>query len=109
MKSITLSQETRHILHTIKWSKANWIGHILRRKCLLKHYSRKDTVGDRNDGKTRTHWQLLQGKGHWKLKQKKLDCSVENSFCKRLWICRVMDYGMNAFSVLLRVKNVTSL
>jgi hypothetical protein len=27
----------RNMLHTIKRIKANWIGHILRRNCLLKH------------------------------------------------------------------------
>ena len=30
-------KEQRNILHTIKRRKANWIGHILRRNCLLKH------------------------------------------------------------------------
>jgi hypothetical protein len=30
-------KEEKHILHTIKRRKANWIGHILRRNCLLKH------------------------------------------------------------------------
>jgi hypothetical protein len=30
-------KEKRNILHTIKRRKANWIGHILRRNCLLKH------------------------------------------------------------------------
>jgi hypothetical protein len=30
-------KEERIILHTIKRRKANWIGHILRRNCLLKH------------------------------------------------------------------------
>jgi hypothetical protein len=30
-------KEERNILHTIKGRKANWIGHILRRNCLLKH------------------------------------------------------------------------
>jgi hypothetical protein len=29
--------EERNILHKIKRSKTNWIGHILRRNCLLKH------------------------------------------------------------------------
>jgi hypothetical protein len=29
--------EERNIVHTIKGRKANWIGHILRRNCLLKH------------------------------------------------------------------------
>jgi hypothetical protein len=30
-------KEERNILHKIKRRKANWIGHILRRNCLLKH------------------------------------------------------------------------
>jgi hypothetical protein len=30
-------KEERNILHTIKRRKANWIGHILRGNCLLKH------------------------------------------------------------------------
>jgi hypothetical protein len=30
-------KEERNILHTIKGRKGNWIGHILRRNCLLKH------------------------------------------------------------------------
>jgi hypothetical protein len=34
---ITSSQKERNILHTIKRKKANWIGHILLRNCLLKH------------------------------------------------------------------------
>ena len=30
-------KEGRNIVHTIKRRKAYWIGHILRRNCLLKH------------------------------------------------------------------------
>ena len=30
-------KEERNILHTVKSRKANWIGHILRGNCLLKH------------------------------------------------------------------------
>jgi hypothetical protein len=30
-------KEERNILHTVQRRNANWIGHILRRKCLLKH------------------------------------------------------------------------
>jgi hypothetical protein len=30
-------KEERNIVHTIKRWKANWIGHIVRRNCLLKH------------------------------------------------------------------------
>jgi hypothetical protein len=29
--------EERNDLHTVKRRKADWIGHILRRNCLLKH------------------------------------------------------------------------
>ena len=30
-------KEEKSVLHTIRRRKANWIGHILRRHCLLKH------------------------------------------------------------------------
>jgi hypothetical protein len=30
-------KKERNILHTVKSRKANWIGHILCRNCLLKH------------------------------------------------------------------------
>jgi hypothetical protein len=30
-------KEERNILHTVKRRKATWIGHVLRRDCLLKH------------------------------------------------------------------------
>jgi hypothetical protein len=30
-------KEERNIIHTVKRRKADWIGHILRRNCLLKH------------------------------------------------------------------------
>jgi hypothetical protein len=31
------ARKDRNIIQTIKIRKANWIGHILRRDCLLKH------------------------------------------------------------------------
>jgi hypothetical protein len=31
------AKEARNILHAIKRRKANWIGHFLRSKCILKH------------------------------------------------------------------------
>ena len=47
-------KEQRNILHKIRKRKANWIGHILRRNCLLQRVNeRKDTRGDRSDRKTR--------------------------------------------------------
>ena len=43
-------KEERSILHTTKRRKADWISHILRRNCLLKHVS---DLRDRTGGKTR--------------------------------------------------------
>ena len=46
--------EQRNILHAIRKLKANWIGHILRRNCLLKQVTEgKIKGGDRSDKKTR--------------------------------------------------------
>jgi hypothetical protein len=35
-------KEKRNVLHKIKIRKGNWIGHILRRNCLLKDRGRED-------------------------------------------------------------------
>jgi len=46
-------KEERNNLHTIKRREANWIGHIVRRNCLLKHIiegkieGRTDVTGSR--------------------------------------------------------------
>ena len=42
----------RNILHTIKRRKAKWIGHILRKNCLLTHVI-KVKIGGRSDCETR--------------------------------------------------------
>ena len=47
-------KEQRNILHEIRKRKANWIGHILRRNCLLQGVIEgKIKEGDRSDRKTR--------------------------------------------------------
>jgi len=47
-------QEQRNILHEISKRKANWIGHILRRNCLLQQVIEgKIQGGHRSDRKTR--------------------------------------------------------
>jgi hypothetical protein len=68
-------KEERNILHTIKRRKANWIGHILRRNCILKHMiegmleGRIEMTGRRR--------QLLddfkEKRRYWKLKEEALD------------------------------------
>ena len=45
--------EQRNILHEISKRKANWIGHILRRNCLLQQVIEGKIKGDRSDRKTR--------------------------------------------------------
>jgi hypothetical protein len=68
-------KEERNILHTIKRRKANWIGHILRRNCLLKHATEGKIEGTGSRGKRRK--QLLddlgETRGYWKLKEEALD------------------------------------
>jgi hypothetical protein len=47
-------EKVRNITHTIKRRKANWIGHILRKNCLLKQaIGRKHKRRDKSDGNTR--------------------------------------------------------
>jgi hypothetical protein len=48
------AKEQRNILHEINIRKANWIGHVLRRNCLLQQVIEgKIKAGDRSDRKTR--------------------------------------------------------
>jgi len=47
-------KEQKRILHEIRKRKVNWIGHILRRNCLLQGVIEwKIQGGDRSDRKTR--------------------------------------------------------
>ena len=39
------AKDERNILHTTNRKKVNWIGHILRRKCLLKHVTEANIQG----------------------------------------------------------------
>jgi hypothetical protein len=38
-------KDERNIIHTIKRRKADWIGHILRRNCLLNHVNKGKLEG----------------------------------------------------------------
>jgi hypothetical protein len=53
--------EQRNILHEIRKQKANWIGHILRRKCLLKQVIEGKIQGQIEV--TRRRKKLLDGLG----------------------------------------------
>jgi hypothetical protein len=76
------AKEERKILHTVKRRKANWIGHILRRNCLLKHVI-EGTIKTgveivRRRGRRRK--QLLhdpkETRVYWKIKEEALYCSL---------------------------------
>ena len=74
--------EQRNILHAIRKRKANWIGHILRRNCLLKQVIEGKIEGEievtRRQGRRRK--KLLDGlkdrRGYSHLKEEALDRSV---------------------------------
>jgi hypothetical protein len=69
----------RNILHTVKRSKANWTGHILRRNCLLKHViegktGRRIEVTGRRGKRRKQLLADMKGKtGYWKLEEEALD------------------------------------
>jgi hypothetical protein len=72
-------EEERNILHTIKTRKANWIGHILHRNCLLKHViegqieGRIEVTGRRRRRRKQLLDDLKEKRRYWKLKEEALD------------------------------------
>jgi hypothetical protein len=65
----------RNILQTTKRRKANRIGHILHKKCLLKHFiggtvkGRTEVTGRRERRREEPLGVLKEKRGHWKLKE----------------------------------------
>jgi hypothetical protein len=72
-------KEDRNTLHTIKRIKANWIGHILRRNCLLKHAiegkleGRIEMTGRRGRRRKQLLDDLNEKRGYRKLKEEAVD------------------------------------
>jgi hypothetical protein len=72
-------KEDRNILHTIIRRKANWIGNILRRNCLLKHVTegklegRIEMTGRRGRRCKQVLDDLKEKRRYWKLKVEALD------------------------------------
>jgi hypothetical protein len=76
----------RNIINEIRNLKAKWIGHILRRNCLLK-----EVIEGKIKGRievTRRRKQLLDDLGD----RRGYSHLKEESFLKRLWTCRLTDY-----------------
>ena len=83
-----------HIWHTKNQRRANWIGHILCRNCLIKH-----PIEEKVDGtwrwrqrKVATGWPY-ECTGTWEGKQWRCGELV----WKRLWTCCKTDYIMNGW------------
>jgi hypothetical protein len=58
-------KEVRNIVHTAKRSEANWIGHILRRNCILKHVTEGKKEGrlymrGRRGNEVSSYWKMLR-------------------------------------------------
>jgi hypothetical protein len=72
-------KEERNILHTIKRRMVNWIGHILRRNCLIKHViegmieGRVEVTGRRGRRLKQLLDDLKEMRGQWKLNEDALD------------------------------------
>jgi hypothetical protein len=79
-------KEERNIVHKIKRRKANWIGHILRRNCLLKHVIEGKLEGriEMTGRRGRRRKQLLDD-----LKEKRRYCKFkEEALDRTLWRTR---------------------
>jgi hypothetical protein len=72
-------KEETNTLHTIKRRKANWISHILRRNCLLKHViegkldERTEITGRRGRRRKQLLDEVKEKRRYWKLKEEALD------------------------------------
>jgi hypothetical protein len=92
-EALQRAEEERNILQTIKRRTAKWIGHILRRNCLLKHVikgrieGRLEVIGRR--GRRRRRKQLLDDlkkrRGYRKLKEKAVDCTLWRTCFRRVY------------------------
>ena len=88
----------------IQIKKANWIGHILRKNCLLKHVIDEKVEGRIDRRVTwrrgRRHQELMydfkESRGYWKLKDEVLDRTHWRTVFERGYgNCRKTDCGIN--------------
>jgi len=77
------------MLYIIERRKANWNGHILSRKLLLKHVTegKIQETGRREEDVSR-YWMTL-----W------------NVFCKRIWTSRRRDYVMMVVMMIMMMRD----
>jgi len=91
-------KEERNILHEIRKWKANWIGHILRRNCLLQRVTEGKIQGwievTGRQGRRRRELldDLKERRGFSFERGSSGSQYVESSLWKRLWTCHKTDY-----------------
>jgi hypothetical protein len=75
-------KEQRNILHEIRKRKANWIGHILRRNCILQRVTegkiqgRIEVTGRQGRRRRKLLDDLKERRGCSHLKEEALDCTM---------------------------------
>ena len=80
-----IKKEGEEYHNTIKRRKANWIGYILYRNYLLKHITEEkieggiEVTGRHGRRRKQLLSDVMEERGHWKLKEEALDRSLENS------------------------------
>ena len=78
MKVLQSDKEGKNVVQTAKRRKANWVGHFVRRNCLLKHVIEGKVEGrievtGRRGRRCKQLLDDLKGKtGYWKLKSEAL-------------------------------------
>ena len=71
-------KEQRNIIHTVNRRKANWIGHILCRDCLLEQViegkveGRMEVKGRRERRRMQILGDVKEKRGYWKMKEETL-------------------------------------
>jgi hypothetical protein len=91
-------EEQRNILHEISKRKANWIGYILRRNCLLQRVIEGkikggiEATGRRGRRCRKLLDDLKERRGYSFEGGSSISHYMESSLWKRLWTCRKTDY-----------------
>ena len=92
-------KEQRNILHEIRKWKANWIGHILRRNCLLQRVIEGkikgwiEVTGRQGRRRRKLLDDLKERRGYSYLKEEALDRTIWRArFGRGFWTCRKTDY-----------------
>jgi len=71
-------KEKRNVVHTVKGREVDWIDHIWRRNCLIKHViggnseEKKEVTGMRGGRCKQLLYDLKEKRRHWTLKEETL-------------------------------------